>query len=210
MSKNIVEYGIDDLPEQDLASVAESAAALKLAYAEKERLEAEAKANALTIAKIETIDLPAAMKALGVTAWTLTGGESITLKEEIHADISGPKEAAAFEWLRATDNASIIKRAVTVSFGKGEDETASALVAQLKEALPDNELVDKEAVHAGTLKAFVKERIEMERALQPVPNNPGMLRNDDGDLFEKIPRDVFGIFIIDRAKIKKPKTQKGD
>jgi hypothetical protein len=208
MNEQAIEYSIEDLPDDGLAAVAESAKALKAAYKEKERLEDALKLIAADVLRIETQELPAAMKALGVTAWTLSSGDSITLKEEVHAEISGPKESAAFAWLRTTGNESLIKRAITIAFGKGEDETASALVEQLREALPDNELVDKAAVNHNTLKAFVKERIELEKVLQPVPNNPQLLRNDDGDLFEKIPRDVFGIFIIDRAKIKSPKAKK--
>lgn len=206
----MIVYGIEDLPQPDLATVAESAQALKSAYAEKERLDEEAKRINADIMRIETVELPAAMKALGVVSWTLTSGDVITVKEEVHASISEPKELEALEWLRVTGNESIIKRAVMISFGKGEDEVANALVEQLRGALPDNELVDKPTVHTSTLKAFVKERIDLEKALQPVPNNPDLLRNDAGELFEKIPRALFGIFIIDRAKIKKPKTKKGD
>lgn len=206
-----LDYGIEDLPESGLSAVAESAQALRASLAEKERLEAELKRINAEVLRIETQELPAAMKALGVESWTLTGGDVITLKEEIHTGLSGPKEAAAFDWLRATGNESIIKRTLLLSFGRGEDDIAAELSARLREELPDNEIVDKAAIHAGTLKAFVKEQITLERALSPVPGRDDVLRNDAGDLFPKIPRDVFGVFCFDRATIKKPKTTtKGD
>ena len=65
---------------------------------------------------------------------------------------------AAHAWLRQQGHGDIIKNQVSVSFGKGEDETALETMTLLEQEglFP----AQKESVHPSTLKAFVRERIE--------------------------------------------------
>lgn len=134
--------------------------------------------------RIETKALPDAMAAAGVTAFTLTDGRSITVEREVHCGITGPQQAAAYEWLRTTGNDSIIKHTVGVRFGRGQDADAAGLLERLKEQFPEMELVNAETIHPQTLKAFVKECV---REGTPIPEQP------------------FGIFKINRAIIRSPK-----
>ena len=103
-------------------------------------------------------DLPQKMTELGMQDLRLEDGSRITIDMFYATRINKNNRDAAHEWLREQGHGDIIKNQVSVSFGKGEDETALETMALLeKEGLfPDQ----KESVHPSTLKAFVKERIE--------------------------------------------------
>jgi hypothetical protein len=188
----VIEYGVEDLSEIALSTVARAAQELRKAYAEKERKEDELKVINESIRKLEFEVLPETLTALGLEKLVLEGGDTVTVKDEVAASITDPKRAAALDWLRQTNNDSIIKRQLIVSFGKGEDTLAAQILEALVLRLPDNEIVDKENVNAQTLKAFVRERLEVERAnAEMVP----------------IPRDTFSIWTGKRATVKRAKSR---
>lgn len=103
-------------------------------------------------------DLPQKMAELGMQDMRFEDGSRITVDMFYATRINKNNRDAAHAWLREQGHGDIIKNQVSVSFGKGEDDTALETMALLeKEGLfPDQ----KESVHPSTLKAFVKERIE--------------------------------------------------
>ena len=103
-------------------------------------------------------DLPQKMAELGMQDLRLEDGSRITIDMFYATRINKNNRGAAHAWLRQQGHGDIIKNQVSVSFGKGEDETALETMTLLeKEGLfPDQ----KESVHPSTLKGFVKERIE--------------------------------------------------
>jgi len=117
------------------------------------KLEAQ---NKLLI-KVAEEDLPAAMLAAGVSEIKLEDGTEINIKADIYPSIPAKQRLAAFTWLRANNYGSLIKNNVTVQFGKGEDEKAVDLLSRLTEQ--GYNPTQKEAVHPGTLKSFVKEQM---------------------------------------------------
>lgn len=189
----VIQYGVEDLTEGGLSAVAEAAKALRAAYADKERAEDALKVVNEQIRKLEFESLPEALSAMGLEKITLEGGDKVEVKEEVSASLTEERLAAALSWLRSTNNDSIIKRQVTVIFGRGEDALAAEIREALLTRLPDNEIVDKEAVHASTLKAFVRERLTVEKEYEPDSTLP------------RIPRDTFGIWTGKRATVKRAK-----
>lgn len=107
--------------------------------------------------KIEESDLPEAMEAIGVETFTMTDGRKVTMKVRTHTHISADHQSEAFGWLRKMGHDDIIKRILTISFGKGEDAVAGALFAELtsRESLADNSVIGKQSVHPSTLRSFV-------------------------------------------------------
>ena len=114
-------------------------------------------------------DLPQKMAELGMQDLRLEDGSRITIDMFYATRINKNNRGAAHEWLREQGHGDIIKNQVSVSFGKGEDETALETMTLLKEFLEKERLNNnfsgglpdqKESVHPSTLKAFVKERIE--------------------------------------------------
>lgn len=128
----------------------------------------------------QTEVVPGMMQELGVNSLELEGGYKVGIKDEYYGKISEDNAYAAFEWLRANGLDGIVKTAVSVSFGKGEDQQAQDVVDWLAEqGVP---AMVKSTVHPQTLKAFVKERI-----------SSGL----------ELPMDLFGVAVIKTTVISK-------
>jgi hypothetical protein len=134
--------------------------------------------------------IPGIMDELGMAKFTLKDGYVIDVKNNVSASISEYNKPAAFAWLTEHGFDGIIKTNVAAQFGKGEVEEARKAVELLGEAGFSASM--DQSVHPGTLKAFVKERLE--NAAEEIGNN--------------IPVDVFGVFEFTEAKITAPKLKK--
>lgn len=134
---------------------------------------------------IAEIMLPEAMDTLGLKTFTLSNGAKITVKEDIIVGINKANEDKAFAWLRDHNAGSLIKRQITVNFGRGEDERANKLRERLLKDLK-RDIGDKTSVHWQTLKAYCKEQLEQGVAL---------------------PMDVFGVVPQRRAVVTQPAAQ---
>jgi hypothetical protein len=101
--------------------------------------------------------VPGMMQELGINSFELDNGYKVSIKDEYYAKIPDEKQFECFEWLRKNELDGIIKTAVNLNFGKGEDDLAKEVL----ELLSDMGFVPnvKETVHPMTLKTFVKERM---------------------------------------------------
>ena len=166
-----------------LRTVAELARAIAAKEAEVADIERQLKDSKKELLKLTDEDLPACMAEMGLASFTLDDGSQIDVKPTYGASILVDNRPAAYEWLRDNGYDDIIKNNVSVSFGRGEDDLANAFkaVAEKEGYFPTQET----SIHAGTLKAFVRERIEA------------------GDEF---PMELFGAYVGQRAVIKKGKS----
>ena len=89
---------------------------------------------------------------------------------------------AAYEWLRDNGLDDIIKNTVVCTFGREEDDKASDFFSFAKKEGFEPE--QNSTIHPSTLKAFAKDRIAQG---------------------EEIPMDLFGVWVGQRATIKKAK-----
>ena len=107
---------------------------------------------------LSQIEIPIMMQEMHITKLKLKDGESVEVKPFYSASISPENQEKAFEWLRNNGLGDIIKNDITVTFGRGEDNKAAqyAVLARGQGFEP----VQKVGVHAQTLKAVVRERIE--------------------------------------------------
>ena len=127
--------------------------------------------------KVNEEDIPNLMQEMGMDSVTVDGNK-VALRQFVHARISDDKKQEAFQWLRSIGEGDIIKNDVTVSFKAGEDNMAGAVIDDLRgQGL---EPAQKTHVHAQTLKAWVKSRIESGK---------------------EIDFDTFGVFVGTEAKI---------
>jgi hypothetical protein len=115
---------------------------------------------------ISELEIPSMMKEMNITKLKLSDGESVEVGKFYSASIPAEKQDEAFTWLRNNGLGDIIKNDITVTFGRGEDNKAAqyAVLARGQGFEP----VQKIGVHAQTLKALVRERIE---AGLDVPSN---------------------------------------
>ena len=98
------------------------------------------------------------MKEMNITKLKLSDGESVEVGKFYSASIPADKQGDAFQWLRNNGLGDVIKNDITVTFGRGEDNKAAtyAVLARGQGFEP----IQKIGVHAQTLKALVRERIE--------------------------------------------------
>lgn len=166
-----------DIQMSELTSLAES-----LVTIDREIQEAELQLSALKQRKktIAEEHLPQLMEQAGISTLTLADGRKIAVQDFVDAKIKDPN--VAFEWLRETNNESIIKNNITVSLGKGEDQLAQEVIATLKEK-HDIDADIRIGIHNMTLKSFCKDAL------------------DNPELAESLPRDAFGIYEGKRAKV---------
>jgi hypothetical protein len=119
------------------------------------------------------------MEQVGLKLVQLEDGTKIKVDEFVDARINNAN--IAFDWLRETNNESIIKNQISVSLGRGDDARAQEIIELLKENDVEADL--KITVHNQTLKAFCRDAL------------------DNPELAESLPREAFGIYQGKRAKI---------
>ena len=123
--------------------------------------------------------LPSMLETLGVEALRLSDGRQIIVNEFVDARIKD--ESVAYDWLRSTNNSSIIKNEVKANLDRGNDAMVSQILTALQEMGVDASC--KSTIHHATLKSFCRDAL------------------DNPELAESLPREAFGIYQGKRAKV---------
>ena len=172
---------MDSLPRNHEVAEIAALATIQIERQRKvEALEQELKDANESLRIVQETDLPNAMLQAGVSEIRLPNGQRITIKEDVYASI--PKDHRyheAMDWLRENGFGDIIKNEITVTFGKGEEESAQELLNDLAQHGWSN--TNKIAVHPSTLKALIREQLAKGA---------------------NIPLDVFGAYPFSKAIIK--------
>lgn len=160
-------------------------------------LQEEAAKTVIEIEVLEVKTLPEAMRTIGMRSFALDGGFEIELEDVVHGSIKKENKPAAYEWLKdAAEKAkngwdAIIKNTITVSFDKGDEKWANKFMADLAKRKRPLQVERESAIHASSLKKFVKERVAAEKTGE-VP--PALI----------LPRDLFGVFEFTKANLVDP------
>ena len=173
---------IDSLREGELDAVARLATEAGVLQEEISVMEGLLKDKKKALLEITDGQLPDALEHMGLEKFTLTDGSEIAPKVFYGASIPRDRRDEAYEWLRDHEFGDLVKNNVTVTFGRGEDETAKEFIelCGAKGFMPNQ----SEKVEPMVLKAWLRERVEA------------------GD---PIPLDLFGAYISNRATIKRSK-----
>lgn len=170
---------VETLDNAGLDTVAGLARKIKQQQDKVERLDRELKDEKQALLKLTDEDLPSTMADLGLSRFSLDDGSTVEVKPTYGASILVKDRPAAYDWLRENGFDDIIKNVISCQFGRGEDDQASAFHAfASQQGYPADQ---NESIHASTLKAFVKERIETG---------------------EDFPHTLFGAYVGQRAVIK--------
>jgi len=174
--------GVEKLGDDKLSSVSQLAEKLRLQTELVESLEQSLKDAKQTLYKLRDDTLPTALQELGLTGLTLSDGSKVNLKPTYGGHIAVANREEAHQWLRDHKYDDIIKNTVSCQFGRGEDQEAAMFYEELnRQGMVASQ---KTEVHAQTLKAWVRERVE------------------NGDNF---PMELFGAFVGQQAEIKRSK-----
>ena len=122
--------------------------------------------------------IPTMMTEMNISTLKLADGSAVEVKPIYGASISIDKKEKAFNWLRNNGLGDLIKNEITVSFGRNEDNKATAYAGLA--AGQGFQPVQKLKVEPMTLKALVRERIEAG---------------------QDMPSDLFNVFAGNRTKL---------
>ena len=125
---------------------------------EIEELEGELKAAKERHRDVIQRQLPELMEQAGQKECTTIRGQKVELREILRASIPKDRTAEAHAWLREHGLAAIVKNVISVSLGKGQDDTAKRIVEKLRLTGLSPDV--KEQVHSSTLQATLRELIE--------------------------------------------------
>ena len=173
---------LDKLRSDDLDGVSRLAQEAAELEQEIASVEQKLKDKKKALYKITDEQLPEALEEMNLQKFTLTDGSEISGKPIYAASIPKDRRDEAFQWLRDHEFGDLVKNNVTVTFGRGEDDTAKDFIGLCGEQGFVPSQIEK--VEPMTLKAWLRERVE------------------EGD---PIPLDLFGAFISQRATIKRRK-----
>jgi|TARA_E500000318_G_C3506139_1_gene190360 hypothetical protein len=173
---------LEKLDQSGLSSIAALARQIRQKEESIQRLEQELKEEKKALVKLTDEDMPGMLAEVGVSSFVLEDGSTVDVKQTYGASILVKNRETAFQWLRDNGYDDIIKNSVSTQFGRGEDEEAR----KFREMAASNgfETQQKTEVHPMTLRAFVKERVE---------------------LGEDFPMELFGAWVGQKAVIKKGK-----
>tara|TARA_R110002124_G_scaffold25516_1_gene92452 strand:- start:324 stop:902 length:579 start_codon:yes stop_codon:yes gene_type:complete len=170
---------LSKIDTKELGTIAEVAKEIRDKELRILSLEVQLKDHKKELNKLTDEDLPQMLTEIGLSSFTLEDGSAVTIKQTYGASIRVDDRLKAHDWLRENGHDDIIKNSVYCSFGRGEDDQASAFQAfASKEGFP---VEQKTEIHSQTLRAWVKERVE------------------NG---EEFPMELFGAYIGQRAVIK--------
>ena len=162
------------------------------------RLEELLKEKKRDLARVSGIDLAELMQELNVRDFTLANGNKVEVADVVSGSVPSKgaidkakgddrmsletRQIECFEWLRANLAGDLIKSAVEVQFGRGEDQECNNFARELKE----RQFTYKRSVgvHPASLNSFIRERLS------------------DGKVF---PLDLFKVFTGRKAKIRRGK-----
>ena len=144
-------------PDQTLAGIALLAQERGATAEEIEAVEQRLSELRSRLREYDEIRIPQAMAAVGMTKFTLDGGIVVSVEPFTDVYIKEEDRAVAYSWLKRSGYGDLVKHELTVGFSMGEDERASTTKTYLEgEGFA---VKDKETVHPGTLRAFVREQI---------------------------------------------------
>lgn len=178
MSEDYSEYTTSQ-SDDALARFGRLSTELEEAEQEVLRCEQALKKAQEKVADLAERQIPELAEELDLEEFKTSSGLKLKVEEVIRASIPKKVQPQAFRWLRDNGAASLIKRQVSVEFGKGQDEQAQALMRELLPRFPEV-LNDKTSVHPSTLSSTVRQWLEEGR---------------------DIPLDLLGVHRQRRAKL---------
>lgn len=175
----------------ELTAIRDLAAKLYTAKRKIVAFEEAIEKEKFAVKMLEERDLPTAMSAVGMKKFSLDGGFEVSIEDVVAGSLTKERTAEGHAWLEKNGHGSIVKHTITVFFGKDEDAWAKKFLADLAKRKKPLRFERKDAVAPQTLGKFVREMVELEKAGELPPT-------------KKIPRDLFGVFEMTRARMIDP------
>ena len=170
---------VDETGLSSVSKLAQQQLSIERRIAELEEMVSDAKKE---LREVSEELLPSAMAEYGISELKLSDGSEITVGKFYSATISKARSDEAFEWLNDKGFGDLIKNQVSTKFVRGQEKQAEQFAQELvSRGMAVN---TRKWVEPMTLKAFVKDQTEQGKEL---------------------PSELFGLYIGNKAKIKKVK-----
>jgi hypothetical protein len=135
---------------------------------------------------IRSVDLPELMKRAEQEKLTTIDGIDVEVNENLRGSVPDANKPKAYKWLEDNGHGNIVKRQFIIDFNRDEQAKVEAFRAEL-EARPDPLRIDiKNGVHPQTMLAWCREQLAAGK---------------------EFPKDLFGIFPQNLAKVKVKKAK---
>jgi hypothetical protein len=135
--------------------------------------------------RVTEVDIPEAMTSAGATKLSMKDGSVLSVTTRYKVNISKERKSEAIDWLIHNGQDGLVRTVVVVELPKGDMKRAAQLCEQLtKMGVQPVALLD---VNHASVEATVNELI-IEHGIQ-------------------VPEKTFGIYKLNRAKLKKPKRK---
>lgn len=118
------------------------------------------------LTQLQTVDIPQAMLEANLRKLVTPSGTVVEIKRVVRASIPKPLEQEAFEWLKEHNSDDIIKDIVAVELGRGNGNLAVSIADDIRKTY-GLEPTQKRSVHASTLSAWARERLEKGETVPP-------------------------------------------
>lgn len=181
--------------DEDIKKVrdaAEKAMALRL---DVERLGDELERKNAELKTTIEQTLPNAMIGARLETWPVGNGSRFDLTTMIAAGIPKDRAEEAYDWLEKNKHGDLIKRIITIRFGRDDVAWAKKFIADCAKRKKPLDITEAKKVEHQTLGAFVREQIRLATAEG---------RNAD----EAAPPDLLGVYRLTFAKFEEPKEKK--
>lgn len=126
--------------------------------AEVARDEAKLKDSKERLRKVQEGELPAAMKAAGMTTFGLDNGMTVGYEEDLKISVPKTRKAAIIEKMREWGYGPNVSNTLTIDLGKDNDNAAKALIATAEEM--GVKATQEEDIPSGTVKKALRKRID--------------------------------------------------
>lgn len=162
----------DDILIEDIADVAPPTdaalgriAALAMRQRSEEReamaLTAQLQAALARLRQTREVDLPEAMRAVGMSKFALTDGTEVKIEDKLTgAKLTSPP---ALAWVDEHGGSSLIKTTIALEMDRGDVEAAREILTELRQNKHANRfkrLELEESIHAMTIAKFAREMVE--------------------------------------------------
>lgn len=130
--------------------------------------------------KVSQDSLPELMNSIGMKSFSLSTGETISIKDKWTASITGGKKQFVINWLKQNNHNDLLSDTISIPFKKGNEKQAELLHMDLQER--GYLAIRNEDVNTASFKSLCRELVEVE--------------------CKDIPLKELGVFVIKIAEIK--------
>lgn len=146
---------IDASKLQSISQVAKQIEEEELSMARLAEEMAEAKKRHT---KLVSIDMPDLMEAVKMKTFVTNDGLAVKIETKTRTSLPADRSEQGCDWLEEHDSGAIVKRVVSISFNKEDEEKAKLMTEICSASFPETQ--QKRSVHPSTLNAHIKQMIE--------------------------------------------------